>query len=136
MNKKLLLGALAGGIALFLGGWIIYGMVLQNFTAAHMNQCMIMPMENMRWWAIISSNLLTGFMLALVLNCAKVSNAREGAQYASVLGILWALSTDLNFYSMTTYYDSLSTILVDVTGTTIMMALSGISIGFVYSKKV
>jgi hypothetical protein len=37
---------------------------------------------------------------------------------------------------MTSYYDSLSTILVDVAGTTVMMALSGISIGFVYSKNV
>jgi len=136
MSKRLLLGALAGGLTLFFGGWIVYGFVLQNFTTAHMNQCMIIPMDQMRWWAIISSNLLTGLMLAIVLSWAKVSNAREGAQFAALLGLLWALSTDLNFHSMTSYYDSLSTILVDVAGTTVMMALSGISIGFVYSKNV
>jgi len=47
--------------------------------------------------------------------------------------MILALATDLSFYSTTSYFESLSSILLDLAAN-ITMALSGISIGFVYSK--
>ncbi|MDP2890621.1 MAG: hypothetical protein Q8P34_16865 [Bacteroidota bacterium] len=54
-TNKILLGTLAGGVAFFLLGWLIYGILLMDFTMANYNQCNSRPMEDMVMSAIVGA---------------------------------------------------------------------------------
>jgi hypothetical protein len=90
MTNKTLLGALAGGVALFLLGWLIYGMLLMDYTTANFNQCASNPPDQMIWWAIIASSLATGLLLALIFSWSNTSGAAAGAQKGAIIGALMA----------------------------------------------
>ena len=133
--NKILLGGVVGGITFFLLGWLIYGIFLNGFMAANLNQCAARPMTEMVWWAIILSNLALGFLLALVFSWSKISEIKSGAKIAALLGLLISLSVDLGNYSMTILYKDLSVILVDVLVYTFMITISGVVVSFVLMIK-
>ena len=67
-NNKTLIGGLAGGVAFFLLGWLIYGILLMDYYAANTNQCAMRPMTDMVMWAMIVSNLAAGLLVATILS--------------------------------------------------------------------
>ena len=42
--KKIILGGLTGGFAYFMLGWLVYGVLLADFSKANYNQCAARPM--------------------------------------------------------------------------------------------
>lgn len=131
MNNKTLLGALAGGVAFFFLGWLMYGMLLSSYMETHMNQCAVLKMEEMRWWALISSNLLWAYFLAQVFAWTGTATPMGGVQKGALLGLLTSLSFDLSMYSMSTMFSDVSAMGVDVAVSTLMSAIVGGIIGFV-----
>ncbi len=130
-TNKILLGGIAGGIAFFFLGWVIYGMLLADFMASHGNQCAMRPMEEFIWWAMIVSNILGGILLAVILSWAGKSGLTEGLKVGAIVGILLGLSMDLNFYSMTIMFLDISGMIVDVISYTVMSAIGGAVVGWV-----
>jgi hypothetical protein len=130
-TNKILLGGLAGGIALFLLGWIIYGILLMDFAATNYNQCMNRPNMDMIWWALILSNLAFGFLLAFIFSRTGTTGFVGGAKLGAIIGIFLSLSIDLGYYSMTTMYVRPSAILVDVAAYIIYIALAGAVVAWV-----
>ena len=133
-TNKILFGALAGGVALFLLGWVIYGILLMDYSMANYNQCMNRPMMEMVWWAMIASNLALGFLLATIFSWSNTTGAMAGAKTAGIIGLLLGISMDLGFYSMTTMYASLSVILVDVIAYIVYLAIAGAVIAWVMGR--
>ncbi len=133
-TNKILLGGIAGGVSFFLLGWLIYGILLIDYTTANYNQCAARPMQDMIWWAIILSNLSSGFLLSLVFSWSNTSGLMTGAKVAGIIGFLYALAVDLSVYSMSTAFSNLSALLVDIIAYTVMSAIAGVVIGLVMGK--
>lgn len=134
-TNKILLGGLAGGVAFFLLGWVIYGILLMDYTMASYNQCNSRPMEDMVWWAMILSNLTSGLLLALIFNWSNTTGILAGAKVAAIIGLLLAISIDLSFYAMTTTFLKPGAILVDIVAYTVMSAIAGAVIAWVMGMK-
>ncbi len=130
-TQKILLGGLAGGIAFFLLGWLIYGVLLMNYTTANYNQTAARPMEEMIWWSLILSNFGFGFILAFVFSWSDVKGLLSGAITGGILGFLIAVSMDLSMYSMNTMFMGFAPVIVDVIATTVLAAISGIVVSWV-----
>lgn len=130
-TKKILLGGITGGVTLFFLGWIIYGMLLMDYSTANFNQCMNRPMQEMIWWSMILANLALGFLLATIFNWSNITGMMAGAKAAGIIGLLLGISIDLGFYSMTTMYANLTVIVVDVIAYIVYLAIAGAVIAWV-----
>jgi hypothetical protein len=124
-TNKILLGGLAGGVTFFLLGWLVYGILLMNFTQANFNQCSMRPIEEMIWWSLILSNLAYGLLLSVICNWSNATKFMDGARIGGIIGLLMGLSIDLSFYSMSTMYSNFTAIMVDVIVSTVMTAIVG-----------
>ena len=130
-TNKILLGGVAGGVAFFLLGWIIYGILLMDFATANYNQCMNRPNMDMIWWALIVSNLAFGFLIAYIFSRTNTTGFLNGAKMGAIIGIFLSVSIDLGYYSMTTMYVRPSAVFVDVAAYIIYVAIAGAIIAWV-----
>jgi hypothetical protein len=124
-TNKILVGGIAGGIAFFFLGWLIYGGILKNYMAANSNQCMMKAMEQWSWWAMLLGELCWGFVLAVIFDWSKTSGWMEGAKKGAVFALLMGLAIDLGYYSMSTMFSNMMALIVDVVATVVMVAISG-----------
>lgn len=136
-TNKILSGGIAGGVAYFLLGWLVYGMALASYMASHSNPCVMRPMEEMIWWSMIVSNLISGILLALIIGWSGNSSVAGGAKTGAIIGVLMGLALDLSFYSMSTMFTDLGAVFVDIIAYTVMSIGAGAVIGWVMgmSKK-
>lgn len=130
-TNKILLGGIAGGVTFFLLGWVVYGMLLMNFTTANYNQCAMRPMQEMVWWAMILSNLAFGFLLSLVFSWSNTTGTMTGAKIAGILGFLIAVAIDLSYYAMSTLFSNLTAVFVDIIVFTALSAVTGVVVALV-----
>lgn len=135
MNKQTLLGTLAGGIAFFLLGWVIYGMLLMNFMSANSNTSIWRSEGDMIWWALIASNFLWAYLISLVCDWTKTSGFAGGMQKGLILGLLSGLALDIGLYANTTFYNSLTPVFADVAASSVMSAIAGGIIGMIRGGK-
>lgn len=100
MNTKVLLATLAAGIAGFLFGWLLFGILLMDFYAANTIVYEGLMRNPPDLIMIFISNLLTAFLLAFIFNrWANIRNAVEGAQAGFIILGLVAASVDLFLYA-------------------------------------
>jgi Na+/pantothenate symporter len=130
-TSKILTGGIAGGITFFLLGWVIYGMLLMDYTTANYNQCASRPMQEMIWWALILSNLAFGFLLSVVFSWSNTTGAVAGAKVAVIIGLLLSVSMDFSYYSMSTMFSNLTAVFVDIIVFTVMSAITGVVVAWV-----
>jgi len=129
-TNKIIIGGIAGGIAFFLLGWLIYGMLLMDYFMANQNQCVMRPMEDMVWWAMIASNLVSGLLVATIFSWANIKGMMAGAKTGAILGLLLGASLDLGFYGMSSMFSSVSAMFVDIIAYTVMAAIAGAVVGW------
>jgi hypothetical protein len=131
---KLIRGTLIGGIAYFLLGWLVYGILLMDFSAANYNQCLNRPDGVMIWWALLASNFLLAFFITLVLSWAGAKNLVDGLKTGALFGFLFSSVMALSYYSMTTMYNNFTGLIVDVVVATVFMAVIGMIIVLTWGK--
>ena len=136
-TSKIILGGIAGAVAFFFLGWLVYGIILNDFMEANFNNCAARPMDDMVWWAIILSNLCMGFLIALVFAWANLKKVMNGVIIALILGFLVAASMDLSMYSMSTLFLGRKPLVVDIAVSTVLWGVVGFIVAFVmtYGKK-
>ena len=125
---KILRGTVFGGIAYFLLGWLIWGILLMDFFTANMNQCTSRPDGEMIWWAIILSNLVMALLLTLILHWAKARSIIDGLKYGALFGLLYGSALSFSFWSMSTMYLTAAAMVTDILVTTAVMAVIGLVI--------
>ncbi len=132
-SKKFLIGTLAGGITLFLLGYLFYGMALADFFTKNT----IAPTGTMKsmndiiWWALILGNLATGALLTYIfLKQGNISSFGSGASAGAVIGFLMILGVDLVRYSTENWVGRKGAA-ADVLVFTVMSAIVGGVIGIV-----
>ncbi|MGQ0828678.1 MAG: hypothetical protein ACT4ON_09810 [Bacteroidota bacterium] len=133
-TKKIVIGTLVAGTAMFLLGWLIYGIALADMMHESCNSCMARPMEEMIWWALIISNYVWGLLLTLILNWSGSLTVNSGAKVGAIVGLLAGLGFDLSMYSMTTMFGNFTMIAVDCLAWAIMFGATGLLTALVMSK--
>lgn len=118
----------------FFLGWLVYGILLMDFYEANGNQTINRPMEEMVWWALIVSNLLSGFLLAIVFDWTNTTDVLEGMKKGAILGFLMSASFDLSMFSMTTWFIGKRLLVVDIGVSTLFVAVGGAVIAWVMNR--
>ena len=126
-NNKIVFAGLAGGVTLFLLGWLVYGMLLMDFMAANVGSATGVnktEAEMSLLWIFIG-NLSTGFVLALIFGkYGNIKDAMAGASAGALLGLLLSIGFHGIMYG-TTNIMNMTGMGVDVVVSTIMMAITG-----------
>ena len=131
---KILRGTIFGGIAFFILGWVVYGMLLMDFMTANSNTCANRPDADMIWWAMILSNLVLGLFVTLVLKWSGAKSITDGIKTGALFGLLMGLTFDLMTYSMTTMFN-MTAMIVDILVVTVLIAIVGLVIILTWGKK-
>lgn len=134
MNTKILKGTVFGGIVYFLLGWLVYGILLADFSLSNYNQCANRPQADMIWWAIILSNLAYALLLTLFLKGSGASGLMDGLKTGALFGFLFVLIIDLSYYSMTTMFNSLGAMVTDIVVSALLAAVLGVVIVLLWGK--
>lgn len=131
---KILKGTVFGAIAFFFLGWLVWGILLMDFSMNNYNTEIYLPEDEMIWWAMIVSNLALALMYTLVLKWAGAKTLVDGVKIAAIIGALYALSVDLGYYSMTNVILNLSAIVVDTLAYLVISAITGLIIVATWGK--
>lgn len=132
---KILRGTIFGGICYFLLGWLVYGILLMDYFTANINQCANRPHGEMIWWAMIVSNLAATLFLTLIMNWSKAREIVDGLVKGAIFGSLFTAIIDFSFWSMTTMYSSIATILIETVVSAGMYAVVGMVIVLTWGKE-
>ena len=106
-----------------------------DFYTANYSQVMNRPITDMVWWAMVVSNLAFALLLTLILKWSGAKVIMDGLKIGTIVGFLFSLSIDLSFYSMTTMFNNLSGIVVDLVVNSAVMALIGLVIVLTWGKE-
>jgi len=112
-------------------GWLVYGVLLSDYTTANFNQCAAKPMDEMNWWAMLLSNLTFGFLLSIVYSWTNTKGLLSGAKVGGLIGLLMSISMDFSSFSMSTIFPNISVVFVDIIAYTFMAVVSGIVVAYV-----
>lgn len=126
-TNKILFGGIVAAVAFFLLGWLIYGILLMDFMQSNSDQSLMKAEEDMVWWAMILSNLASGFLLAIILNWSNAKTCTDGMKIGAIIGLLMAFAIDLSFYSMSNMFYSFTPVLVDTLVYGFLWAIAGAS---------
>lgn len=129
--KKLLIGGVIGGIAFFLLGWLIYGILLKDFMASHPGIVGNFEKAEPDFLYLVIGNLAMGFMMAYIFIRSGISNMTGGAVLAAVVGLLMAVGYDCIMYS-TTNLMSKTAMAADVAAYVVMSAVVGAIVGVIF----
>lgn len=132
---KILKGTIFGGLAYFLIGWLVYGIILMDFFMSNSNQCANRPGGEMIWWAIIVSNLCAALLLTIFLDRSNAKSVADGVKTGAIFGALFTATIDLSFWSMTTMYNSIWPIVVEIAVSAVIYALIGMVIVLTWGKE-
>lgn len=133
MNTKSLLAALAGAVATFLSGWVIYGMALKGFFDANTTPGgqAIMRGEMPILWGIFVGCLAWSLLLALIYQrWAGISTFKSGAMGGAWVMFLVALGADFFAYASMDAWTMAAT-LVDPIINAVQGAIAGGVVGWV-----
>ena len=133
MNTKVVIASLAAGIASFLLGWVVFGMIMGGYYEANMN-----PIEgfwreetDMNMAAMALANLGWGTLTAWALWRMGVNSAMGGLIPGAILGGLITFSMDMYLLAMSYMYANTTIIIVDVAVNVVMGGLLGAVAGLV-----
>lgn len=131
---RILRGTIFGGIAFFLLGWLIYGIIMMGYNTANTNQCLNNPNGEMIWWSIILGNFISALLLTLVLNWSGAKNWADGLKTGALFGVLFSSSLAFGFWSMTSMYNNFTALLADIAQNTVFYGLVGLVIVLTWGK--
>ena len=137
MSKNVLLKGLTAGVVAFFLGWLIYGVLLKGCMEGECSEAMkgMMRAESdMIWWALIASNLLFGYMIALYGTAQGASGWMDWAKKSALIGAVYSLAYGLSGYAMMDMM-SLQGFLTDAAITAVMAACMGAAASFVGNEE-
>lgn len=132
-SKRIVLAVLAGGVAFFVTGFLLYGLLLRevmiaNTAAGTMKELPDFPV-------LILSNLVLAAFLTLILS--KWDGARNligGVKAGIPIGLLLALGVGLALYATTNMMTGVG-VLVDTVATVVRFAVAGGAIGSILGRR-
>lgn len=137
MNTRVLLAGLASGVAGFLLGWVLFGMLMMDyFEAGVMHyEGLHKPEAEMNLGLVFLSNLLFGLVLAWVCARSAAHGAIPGLVVGAVVGFGVYASMGLMFLAFMNWYTTMSVAVVEVIANTAWSAAMGAVAGLVLKRK-
>ena len=135
MSKKFLVGGIAGGIAFFLLGFLVFGTLLVDFFKAHSNSTTgaFRADTEIIWWSMVVGNLAYGFLLSYVISKAGAHSVAGGFKTGAITALLYYIAMNCITYALMNLSDT-TLLAVDIAAGTIVGGIVGAVIGWVQSK--
>lgn len=128
MNKNFLIATIAGGVTLFVLGYLIYAVLLADFFA---NDA-INPEPIM--WAVTLGQLLSAAFLTIILGWKGVANAKEGFQAGATIGVVMGLAFGLMMYGTMVGMHTMATLIGDTVVSLVIYGIGGAVIATVLNR--
>ena len=131
-TQKFLVSGIVGGIVSFLGGYLIYGLLMDSFFINNPGTVSVGVMRNMHdfvWLSLCLGSLLQGLFISYIFNkWANISTLGAGAIAGLIIGFFMSSSFDSMMYA-TTNIMSKKGALGDIVCTTILAGMIGAAVG-------
>lgn len=124
MNTKCLIASIAGAVVLFVGGYVLYELVLGGFFAANAGSATGVIKESPDFLWIAVGQLASGGVLATALGWKGATDVAGGAQAGAKLGALIAVAVGFVTLGAMNTSTLLSTV-VDVVVTAVLWGAAG-----------
>ena len=132
MITRVLVATLAGAIVMFLLGYLIFGVLLQSYMQANVNQYEGMMKNPPNFMTLIVANLAFAWLLAFVADYwAGIRNFASGLKLGALITFPMVIWSDLLSESFMNLYIGFVPIIVNVLAATLMGAITGGVIGLV-----
>jgi hypothetical protein len=127
MVTRLIAATIAGGIAFFALGFVIYGLLLDPLVMKpNMNEFPGLTNEVPKFIPLILANLVSALLLAYIFEVwAGIRTFVGGLKGGAIVFFLFALSTQLMFISFWNLTKNFTPNIADVIGATVMGAIGG-----------
>ncbi|MHB1178500.1 MAG: hypothetical protein ACYCZO_09225 [Daejeonella sp.] len=135
MNTKTLINGLAGGVVIFLTGYVVYGMIMMNYFMSNMVPYPGLIKDPMELWAMAIGNIVLGILLAYILNLGGVVSVSRGASIGAIVFFLIGLGVNLTMYAQMNM-SPLHVGFVDSICMAVLGALAGAVIGWMMGRSV
>ena len=131
MLIRVLAATVAGGITIFVLGFLIYGLVLDPYMKANMVQYSGLMKDPPGWAALVCANLANALLLAFIFDYwAGIKTFVGGLKGGAIVMFLIAITLDLQFLAfMNLWKGDPLPIVADIAGATVLGALAGGVIG-------
>lgn len=137
MNTRFILAIVVGAILSFFGGWLLWGIALDDFYSSQMLpgvDALSRNEEDMIMWALIVGQFAWAGLITWVVERTGSKTFAKGAITAATVMFLLTLGIDLYFHSMMEMYKSLYIIVIDVIANTVFWAIIGGVIGLILGR--
>jgi hypothetical protein len=129
--KKFVFGTLAGGVAYFLLGFLVYALLLEDFYAGHTVSGITKTDEQMKYYPLAFGNFAHAALLAYVfLKWANIKNFGEGLQGGAIIGFFMTAGFNLISYDTARIMSAVGTV-TDIFVYTAISAIVGGVVGAV-----
>lgn len=136
--SKILLATLAGTIAYFLIGWLVFEGLLGQYMNANTTQIAGFKKTEAEssMLMLIVSCAAYALLLAIIMGkWAHISSFKEGAILGAIMGILIAIMTDSYWFSTTHFFNDFKPVLADIAAAGLTVGVMGGVIGWVLGYK-
>lgn len=127
--KKMLISTVAGGVAFFLLGGLIYEVILAGFYRANLGSATGVLRELPIWWAMAVSQLGLAAVVTYVFLHASVATASDGLRTGAIFGLLLGIAMSFDLYSVTNW-SNMTVAFVEPFVWAVRTALAGAVIGW------
>lgn len=131
MKIGTLLAAVAGGIVLFLLGFLFFGVLFFDFFNSNMVQYPGLQKDPPIWWALIAFNIVWAWLIAWVVERSGGTGWAIGAKVGAIVMFVIALGLDLEFHAFMNVHKELAPMLAHMLILAVMGLISGAVIGLV-----
>ncbi len=126
--RQWFVSTLVGGVTLYLGGFVIYGLILMDMMATdHMKDPPVM-------WAIPVAQLFGGAVIATILSWRGAASFLNGAKAAGCVGVLISICYSLMGYAAMDVGHTMTHVVVDAVATAVLWGLAGGVVGAVRGR--
>ncbi len=136
-TQRLVLATLGGAGALFLMGYLIWGLILGNIQTEHTTYYDGLGKENPNMWLIFFSMVCTSFVYTWIFDFwGQIATFKTGAKAGALIASIIGLGYDLMYLATMNLYDW-TIVGTDLIGNLAWGAIGGGVIGWIlgYQKK-
>ncbi|HYJ90600.1 MAG TPA: hypothetical protein VEV84_04775 [Pyrinomonadaceae bacterium] len=126
MNTRVVVATVAGGAALFLLGFLVFGLLLQPWIEGQMVKHDNLILSQPNFVTLIIANLVWAFLVALIFDrWASINTFLGGLIGGAMISFLMDLYFQLMHMSFMNFFNGITPYLVDVLGFTLIGAIAG-----------
>ncbi|HUF05622.1 MAG TPA: hypothetical protein VMM38_15790 [Aridibacter sp.] len=135
MIVRFIVSAVAGGIVIFILGYLIYGLALHSWILANTAQYPGLLINPPSMVPLAISNIVWAGLIAFVAdNWAKARDFASGMKVGGIVMFFSAMAINLGYIAFMNIFLSVLVPVVDVAAVTFMGVVSGGVIGFILGK--